>query len=145
MSPLRSGVEPVPPRMAVAAIAVFAAALLAGGCSSRPDGTTSFIWSNDRQPYHVAAAVPVPVEIEDDGREGQVPPPRAIRREPDDPREPYSRNYGKVAAPPAPTTPAARAAAPAPAPAPDGSRQAARADEPSPVLRRKLASALPEE
>lgn len=141
MSPLRSGVEPVPPRMAVSAIAVFAAALLAGGCSSRPDGTTSFIWSNDRQPYHVAAAVPVPVEIEDDGREGQVPPPRAIRQEPDDPREPYSRNYGKVAAPPAPTTPAARAAAPAP----DGSRQAARADEPSPVLRRKLASALPEE
>lgn len=32
--------------------------------------------------------------VEDDGLPAQVPPPAAIRQAPDDPSEPYSRNYG---------------------------------------------------
>ena len=41
-------------------------------------------------------------EVEDDGLPSQVPPPANRRREADDPREPYSPNYGS------PVTPAAQ-------------------------------------
>ncbi len=85
----------------VPVMAALTAALLASGCSSKPSGTsTSYVWPGST-PYHVAAAPPVPAprpEVEDDGREAQMPPPRRIRQEPDDPREPYSRNYGSVPA-----------------------------------------------
>jgi hypothetical protein len=37
-----------------------------------------------------------PVEVEDDGIEAQRPPPLRAQRVPDDPTEPYSRNYGSV-------------------------------------------------
>ena len=33
-------------------------------------------------------------DMEEDGMEAQVPPPPSIRTAPDDPREPYSPNYG---------------------------------------------------
>ena len=33
-------------------------------------------------------------QMEDDGLPEQVAPPARIRRQPDDPREPFSRNYG---------------------------------------------------
>jgi len=36
------------------------------------------------------------VEVEDDGIEAQRPPPIRAQRPPDDPAEPYSRNYGSV-------------------------------------------------
>ncbi len=39
-------------------------------------------------------------EVEDDGLPGQVPPPLNRRREIDDPREPYSPNYGNPNAAP---------------------------------------------
>ena len=156
---LRPGVMPVLRRVALPAMAVFAAASLTGGCSSRPDGTTSFIWSN-QQAYHVAAAPPRPVEMEDDGREAQVAPPASIRKQPDDPREPYSPNYGS-ATPASPVTTPARAAAAraasaaAPEPAATGtmsrdtspgmsrgmSRDAVPDDLP-PAFRRRLASAV---
>lgn len=35
-------------------------------------------------------------EIEDDGLPAQIPPVRRNRTEPDNPREPFSPNYGKV-------------------------------------------------
>ena len=34
------------------------------------------------------------VDLEDDGREPQVPPPRRENRDSDDPTEPFSPNYG---------------------------------------------------
>jgi hypothetical protein len=75
-----------------------------------------------------AAPVPVPVVVEDDGREGQLPPPRSIRHEPDDPTEPFSPNYG--------TAPRHRAdAAP---------HKAAIPLDLPPAFRRQLASALGE-
>ena len=39
-------------------------------------------------------------ELEDDGLPMQAAPPAGIRQQPDDPREPFSRNYGPQ--PPAP-------------------------------------------
>jgi hypothetical protein len=48
------------------------------------------------------------VEIEGDGLEGQLPPRRSANKAPDDPREPFSPNYGSV-------PPANSEAAPAPA------------------------------
>lgn len=98
MFQLRPGFAPVLRRAVVPTLSALAA-LLSSGCSTRPDGTTSFIWSDPpRQPYHVAAVpVPRPADIEDDGREAQAPPPRRIREVPDDPTEPYSRNYGSAA------------------------------------------------
>jgi len=36
------------------------------------------------------------VEIEGDGLEGQLPPRRRANKAPDDPREPFSPNYGSV-------------------------------------------------
>lgn len=158
MSLSRTGAVPVLRRVAVPAMAVLAAALLNCGCSSRPNGTTSYIWNN-QQPYNVAAApVPRPVEMEDDGREAQVPPPASIRDEPDDPREPFSPNYGGPSSPirrsPANTAdaagvgppPAIRAQAlregwvPAPQAVDTDDAAPTAADRP-PVARRKLASA----
>lgn len=46
---------------------------------------------------NVAAAPLVrsaPVETEDDGQPGQIPPSQRVRDLPDDPTEPWSRNYG---------------------------------------------------
>ena len=51
-----------------------------------------------------------PQELEDDGLPPQVPPPVNRKREPDDPREPYSPNYGN----PAPAPQRAAFAAPIP-------------------------------
>lgn len=36
------------------------------------------------------------VDLEEDGREPQVPPPRRLDREADDPTEPFSPNYGSA-------------------------------------------------
>jgi hypothetical protein len=44
------------------------------------------------------------VEMEDDGLPAQAAPPAGIRSQPDDPREPFSRNYGPQ--PRAPLSPA---------------------------------------
>lgn len=155
MYSLRAGLEPAMARVAVAAsarpalsaMAVLAAALMSSGCSSRPDGTTSFIWSEPaRQPYHVAAAPPRPVDLEDDGREAQAPPPRRIRQEPDDPTEPYSRNYG--AAPSRRADAAPRAGVPDAGSATVAKAGAAPASDPAripedlpPGFRRRLAAA----
>ncbi len=63
--------------------------LVLGGCSTA-------------QQQHAAADVAIApkmaqatsVEIEDDGLPSQSPPPVRVRAAPDDPSEPYSRNYG---------------------------------------------------
>jgi hypothetical protein len=61
------------------------------------------------QPRHA----PPPVEIEDDGREAQRPPPARMFPQPDDPSQPFSPNYGEVPLPPSPDD--AEDAPPAPA------------------------------
>ena len=97
MSSLRSGALP---RLRLAALtgpSVVALALVAGGCSSQNSNQHAEVWPWSAEPQRVAAAVPVEprrVELEDDGQEAQVAPPRSIRQAPDDPREPWSRNYG---------------------------------------------------
>lgn len=69
------------------------AALALAGCASDE--------AHRREAYAQANAMrampPVqqPAEVEDDGLPAQVPPPRNRKPEPDDPREPYSPNYGR--------------------------------------------------
>jgi hypothetical protein len=79
-----------------AALLLVAAAL--GGCSStRSTATADASWPGSTDPYRVAYEPPPPkVEMEDDGMEAQVPPLKRERTEPDDPSEPFSRNYGTV-------------------------------------------------
>jgi hypothetical protein len=95
------------------------------GCNATSRGPTAQ-WPGE--PQHLAAAVPGPfVEMEDDGQPGQIPPPPRVRQAPDEPHEPYSRNYGTL--PPR----AAEAAKPG--------RPGIPSDLP-PDFRRKLASAM---
>lgn len=55
-------------------------------------------------------------ELEEDGLPSQAPPPANRRQEPDDPREPFSPNYGKPIAPPLRTTAVDMPASSAPRP-----------------------------
>jgi hypothetical protein len=77
-------------RAAIVPLLVAAAALGEAGCAT--DNNTY----NAGAPATVAYARPVSggVEIEDDGLPSQAPPAANIRQMPDDPSEPYSRNYG---------------------------------------------------
>ncbi|MEQ1670208.1 MAG: adhesin [Hyphomicrobium sp.] len=85
-----------------AALAVVIAAL--GGCSSTQHAATA---QDPGATMRVAQAVS---EVEDDGLPAQTPPPHRIRQSPDDPSEPFSRNYGggnpSASAAPAPDAPA---------------------------------------
>ncbi len=76
-------------RLSVIASTIGMAALALSGCSSA------------QQHYAAADAAIAPkiaqatsVEIEDDGLPSQSPPPVRVRAAPDDPTEPFSRNYG---------------------------------------------------
>jgi hypothetical protein len=88
---------PVPRGRAVRAplLAVLVPALIAGGCGHAP---TSGYYAETSMyagaPRQTEAAVPIPVEMEDDGRPAQLPPRAGVRNVPDDPREPWSPNYG---------------------------------------------------
>ncbi len=98
-------------------VVVAALALAAAGCASKqaeyPPGYPQTVYA----PQDVPAAPATPgqmasangVVIEDDGLPSQMPPPHRRIGEPDDPREPYSPNYGGAA----PNRQAASAAAPA--------------------------------
>ncbi|PPD01714.1 MAG: adhesin [Hyphomicrobium sp.] len=81
-----------PPKLFCAAFVRMTAsfALLAlAGCASNPDHYASH---GQQPPTQVAHAVVV--EVEDDGLPSQAPPPVRIRDIPDDPSEPFSKNYG---------------------------------------------------
>ena len=70
---------------------LLALALIAGGCAAT---------QGERTPAaRIAGPVPpAPVaELEDDGLPAQVPPSKRAAREPDDPNEPFSPNYGGAA------------------------------------------------
>lgn len=144
MSTLRCGISPSRLPIARMCAAAIWLALAVAGCASQKAA---------RQPH---AGDPDPsllakVDKEADGQPAQPPPSISIRAIPDDPREPWSRNYGSI--PPArraaePTTmpPAMPLPSPVP-PAPSPSARAAVAPAsllPSdlpPDFRRKLADA----
>lgn len=97
MSPSRTRALPLGGR----ALGWLIVAALAGGCSAHDSGPQSVnVWPWSQEPQKVAALVPPPKpDVEDDGVEAQVAPPRSIREQPDDPREPWSRNYGPAPLP----------------------------------------------
>ncbi len=77
--------------------AALAATLLLGACASGGGARapSANIWPSD-SPTRVAGYVaPQPVDFEADGIEAQTPPMRRASSEPDDPSEPFSRNYGE--------------------------------------------------
>jgi hypothetical protein len=118
------------PRAGLTLVSLLAGALVAG-CNAHTQANSTAQWSIFGEPSRVAAApTPAQVEMEDDGQEAQLPPLRRTRAEPDDPSEPYSRNYGTVGG--------SRAAGPA---APPAGRERLPSDLP-PAFRRQLASAL---
>jgi hypothetical protein len=87
------------------------AALLAGGCASDQEYRGQ-AHGYSQQAYvangQAAQQRRVEPELEDDGLPSQVAPPIQRRREADDPREPFSPNYGSPPSGP----PAQRAEAP---------------------------------
>lgn len=128
MFPLRCGPAPRPRRLGITPALVVCVAAIAGGCAKEGAySTSSPQWYAD-PPQRVTAATPPPVEVEDDGQEAQVPPLRHRPQEPDDPREPYSRNYGSL--------PPHKAEGPAPA------MRSAIPDDLPPAFRRQLVSQL---
>lgn len=118
-------------RVAIAPMMVAAAALSVAGCAA------------DNNPYYGSASPPAYVaqgpaaQMEADGLPSQAAPPVRIRQMPDDPSQPYSRNYGGPnpagTVPASPTVRASNDAASPKPPIPD--------DLP-PAFRRRLAAAV---
>jgi len=78
-------------RAAIVPLLVAAAAVCQAGCATNSSANYA------GAPAAVAYAAPVSaarVEIEDDGLPSQAAPAANIRQIPDDPSEPFSRNYG---------------------------------------------------
>ncbi len=112
---LRRRVDRARASSAVVRCVLLVSALAVAGCASDDEYR--------REAYaqaHAMRATPQvrqqPQEMEDDGLPPQVPPPVNRRREPDDPREPYSPNYGKTGAIPQGPQRAALATTPPAAP-----------------------------
>lgn len=135
MSSLRSGVKPVVSFGALAALTVLA------GCASTSQSTAY------PQATYVPAGAPPRVAqaavVEDDGLPAQAPPPARIRQMPDNPVEPFSRNYGGDN-PARLGVGAGQAASPASAPR-DGAPAAPAPADRAPPVRQKLASTMPRE
>lgn len=92
----RRGVQCTPFCASVARSALLVAALALAGCASDGEYRRE-AYAREAQAMNssIAAQRVGEPELEDDGLPGQVPPPLDRRREPDDPREPYSPNYGQ--------------------------------------------------
>ena len=74
--------------------------ILMGGCATQPQYPQANWYAGGPRPVATAEPRPAPpVEMEDDGRPAQIPPRAEARGLPDDPREPWSRNYGGPAIP----------------------------------------------
>ena len=94
---LRSGSSPASALGVCARVAVLAVSVLVGACSSTAPGTWSTSGYATGNPGRLAGMPPRPyVEVEDDGREAQLPPLRREHQLPDDPTEPFSPNYGAI-------------------------------------------------
>lgn len=91
MCACETGVKPVRNYRGLSARAAMAALLAAlGGCASDQHSSTS---PYGRSNLAVAQAT---IDVEDDGLPAQSPPSKSVRHAPDDPAEPFSRNYGGV-------------------------------------------------
>ena len=77
-------------RSHVLGLSVLSVALLVSGCASSRSPSFAQVGAQVEAPAPVRAKV----EVEDDGVPVQSPPLRRARTEPDDPNEPFSRNYG---------------------------------------------------
>ncbi|MBA2127113.1 adhesin [Hyphomicrobium methylovorum] len=119
-------------RTAIAPLLVIAAGMAGSGCAT-----------NNAPHYATAPAVAgytkqaaVDVQVEDDGLPVQAAPLSHIREMPDDPSEPFSRNYGG-------SNPAANVRPPHPASADNAAPRtmAAIPDDLPPVFRQQLAQA----
>ncbi len=119
------------PRASIARIAALAAVVGLGGCAATSNSTTA----QNVTPRVVADAT----DVEADGLPAQTPPSARILQEPDDPSEPFSRNYGGPNPAALHTDPSPK---PVPVPAP-AVKQALPADLP-PDFRRKLVQAMAE-
>lgn len=118
-------------RAAIVPLLVAAAAFCGAGCAT----DNRYSGYNAGAPAPVAYARQAGVQMEDDGLPSQAPPSANIHRLPDDPSEPYSRNYG------GPNPAASETKEPSQATArPPLNRPAIPADLP-PVFRRQLAMA----
>jgi hypothetical protein len=98
MYPKSSGRVPRGPAMHGPSLALIVSAFVAGGCSHTPSSYEQPNWYAGG-PRPAPAVASVPIEMEDDGRPGQLPPRAGGGRIPDDPREPWSPNYGGPATP----------------------------------------------
>jgi hypothetical protein len=88
--------------------AVVFTALATAGCGHTSEQTQPTWYAGNSYaggPRQTAAAVPIPVEMEDDGRPAQLPPRADVPRTADNPNEPWSPNYGGPAR--TPVTPSA--------------------------------------
>ena len=74
-------------------------ALMAGGCGHQNYNQQAGWYAGG--PRQTAAVVPIPVDMEDDGRPAQLPPRADVRQTADDPTQPWSPNYGGPATRPA--------------------------------------------
>ena len=138
MCALQAGQKPVQKVRAVAARAVVARvasaamlATLAGCASNQTTSSAQQVGANVR----VAQVV---TEVEDDGLPAQVPPTQRVRQMPDDPSQPFSRNYGG----PNPSASAAPLAEPASEPEKPNPKIP---DDLPPAFRQKLAAAMAED
>lgn len=88
-------------RAIAVALACAALASTLAGCVHRGPYPGSSYVAGPQQIAHMPVPPRRAVEMEDDGLPVQRPPMRRAIREQDDPREPWSPNYGKQPAPPA--------------------------------------------
>jgi len=130
MFAFRVGVRPNETvRAATATLYAAAAALCVAGCAA-----DNHAYYADASPTFVPRAT---VEMEEDGMPSQAAPPARIRQMPDDPSQPYSRNYGgSNPAGVVPVTPTVRASNEAP------STKPSIPDDLPPAFRRQLATAV---
>ena len=113
---------------------VIVAGLLVSACANSHAAYEQPSNMGGRGMPQVAVATPPKVEIEDDGLAVQAPPLKRKRVEPDDPSEPFSRNYGPAPEGAEPVEPVKLPAEPL--------RQA---DVQPPVLRSRITAMSPDE
>lgn len=99
------------PRLHVKPVFAFTLAVLLTGCSARSEYGPSANVGMAGEARQVAVATPVKEEIEDDGLLAQRPPLMGRSPRPDNPNEPFSRNYGGPRQADAAVWPSVRAAA----------------------------------
>jgi hypothetical protein len=94
MSEMRRGFAPRSCARRGLLISCLLPALIGGGCAQNQSYNQPNWYAGGPVPQQAAAAVPIPVEMEDDGRPAQVPPRVDGRPTADDPTQPWSPNYG---------------------------------------------------